>query len=165
MPETCGKPRAFWIGEWSTPLVSRSLYLPVQHIATETVIFIEKQLDCERCLEGCIHSTPCNGWFLFHVINRLKSLTLSLMPIPCCFVFFTAFFLECYKITKKYRYLQIFPVEIRENLQLLKRNWCEVSCYLYVRSLLPLMLPLEGIRTYRLATYSQAGNKIFPAWE
>ena len=56
------------LGQRAPVLIRRGckLYLPVQYIATEKVIFIEKQLDCERGLEGSIHSTPCNGWFLFH---------------------------------------------------------------------------------------------------
>ena len=45
------------------------LHLSVQHVAAETVVFVEKLLDSERCLEGSIHSSPIDKIFLTHREN------------------------------------------------------------------------------------------------
>jgi hypothetical protein len=42
------------------------LHLSVQHVTAETVVFVEKLLDSERCLEGSIQSSPIDKIFLTH---------------------------------------------------------------------------------------------------
>ena len=50
-------------------LLRGKLHLSVQHIAAEAVVFVEKLLDSERCLEGSIHSSPIDKIFLTHREN------------------------------------------------------------------------------------------------